>query len=168
MENLHEKTLFFDDGYLDTYTYARYVVGCYAYPKVVGVITDFVGVPITWAKYQGGKAIPTMGLSQLKDLISNGWRIAGHSKTHPRLTMLPISQAKKEIHYCHQWIRRKLGVDPLCFVFPYTDFNDELFAYAAEIFPTVRSYEQSHSRYVFHTFGSLPERRRLLKIVNEK
>ena len=167
MPLIPEKTLFFDDGYLDTYIYAQHVVGCYAYPKVVGVITDYVGKPITWSKYYGGKAIPTMGISHLKALIAKGWRIAGHSKTHPRMTQLSYLEAQKEIRSCYDWIRVILGIEPFCFIFPYTDYNDRLFKYASEIFPVVRPYEQSHSQYVFHTFYNLSERRRLLKIVNE-
>lgn len=63
--------------------------------------------------------------NQIKDL-SNHHEIGAHSMTHPRLSNVPLEQAKKEIMESKHWIETCTGKACTMFCYPKGDFNDNI------------------------------------------
>jgi len=63
---------------------------------------------------------------ELRFLRSSGWSIGSHSMTHPILTRLSPSEAKKEIHGSREFLASLLGEPPAGFAYPNGDHSPEL------------------------------------------
>jgi peptidoglycan/xylan/chitin deacetylase (PgdA/CDA1 family) len=161
------KAIYFDDGLMDTFVNARDIVKNYIYPKVICIVTGFVGKPIAWKNHKPANE-RSMGIYELKILISEGWLVASHSVTHRRMTDLSIKEVQEELDNSYKWIVDNLNINPCCFAFPYTESNECIFHMALKAYPTVRTQETSQSKYLFHSLSYNPlEKDRLIKLVNE-
>jgi len=86
--------LTFDDAYRSVLTRARPILDAYGFPATVFVPTDWVGreEPMTWPgidRWRGGPHEPelyAMGWKDLRALAAQGWEVASHTCSHPRLT----------------------------------------------------------------------------------
>jgi len=167
MKTLPDQTLFFDDCYKDVLTYAYPIVKNYPYPKVLGVITSMVGKNITHTKRYGNRVLPVLSKKEIRFLLSKGWQIASHTVSHKHFSQMPLDEVVYEMVASRKWIKKIFGVKPICFVFPYTDFTEEQYETALQIYSCVRSKKQSLGPYVFHDFITNHERKRLVRIIKE-
>jgi colanic acid/amylovoran biosynthesis glycosyltransferase len=78
----------------------------------LGESTPPAGECLTWA--------------ELRRLESEGVVIGAHTRTHPALTQLPPSEARKEIEGCRDDLRRELGTDARVFAYPFGDHADDV------------------------------------------
>lgn len=123
----------FDDGYQDNYFHAYptlsglgmraivFVAAAYtntrnAFPWVrassPGLPLDEEDFPITWP--------------QLSEMVRSGvFTVGSHTLTHPFLSHLDRSKARKEIHDSKQLLEDRLGVAASSFCYPAGDFNKE-------------------------------------------
>lgn len=112
----------FDDGYLDTFTYAYPVLKERQIPFCVYLTRDF---------YQG-KAKPhwnpwveMMGEEQLLALASDPLcTIGAHTCSHPHLSQLSEEDQRREIADCKADLERLIGKTVHHFAYPYGDYND--------------------------------------------
>ncbi len=101
-----------DDGWRSQYENALPVLVFYNIPATFYIYTGVVGSPayMTW--------------DELKDLVAHGMEIGGHTKTHPRLTKVPLLRLHSELSESKTVLENKLGVNITDFAYPYGDYND--------------------------------------------
>ncbi len=106
----------FDDGYKSQYENALPILEKYNMKATFFVYTlalDYLGISMTW--------------DQVKDLDRRGMTIAGHTKTHPRLTLiLDSTELYDEIQNSKTIIEGKLGHDIKYFAYPYGMNNERV------------------------------------------
>lgn len=112
--NMPEKPLVitFDDGWKSQYQNALPVLNFYNLPATFYIYTGVVGSPAY------------MNWDELKDLVARGMEIGGHTKTHPRLTKVPLLRLNSELSESKTLLQNKLGILVTDFAYPYGDYND--------------------------------------------
>jgi hypothetical protein len=154
------KQIYFDDGLLDTYNVARSLLKNYKGDKILSIITGYVGKLIKQRKHKS-QGIPSMDVSQIKELISEGWKIASHSVTHRDLTKLSKQEVDEELINSKIWIQNNLKVEPICFVAPYGRRNDCLWNRGLLHYDYIRS--KITDCIVFHSLSTDPKELERLK-----
>jgi peptidoglycan/xylan/chitin deacetylase (PgdA/CDA1 family) len=105
-------------------------------PVTLFVVTGHVGGTNAW----GGRAepgIPTLPLlrwTDLERLAADGVRIGAHTRTHAKLTSLPMAAIEAEMDACLQDLQTHLGVRAACFAYPYGAVDERVAAVAASRF----------------------------------
>ena len=117
----------FDDGYVDNYKYAFPVLKKYGYKAVIYLVShlDYNKWDVENSE-NPEKRFHLMDEEQLKEMLDYGIEFGGHTKTHPRLSKLSITEAKEEIFDSKKVLEEKLGVKMKSFAYPYGDLNDEV------------------------------------------
>jgi peptidoglycan/xylan/chitin deacetylase (PgdA/CDA1 family) len=108
----------FDDGWLDNFDFALPVLQKLSVPATFFVTTGHLC----------GRAVDgrKMGLGQLRELLSAGMTVGGHSRSHPDLTRLPPEVADTEISGCKEDLEQALGVPVRFFAYPGGAFNSSV------------------------------------------
>jgi peptidoglycan/xylan/chitin deacetylase (PgdA/CDA1 family) len=103
-------SLTFDDGYSSQYTFVLPSINERGFKGTFFIFTDFVDYFNGWNWW--------------KEAASKGHEIASHTKTHPYLTALPLSEAEYEISMSKALIDANIPSQK-CFTFayPYGDVN---------------------------------------------
>ena len=112
----------FDDGFANLLDHALPVTRELGIPVTVFVVTENLGsVPIWIMEYgQSDAAQMTMSESQITPAATDPLcRFASHSLTHPRLTDLPLSQAKRELADSRAQLAQVVGRPVDDFAFPH-------------------------------------------------
>ena len=98
----------------------------------------------------GGMSHPygAMGWTELKELESDGWLIAAHTRTHPELAHL-MSQpsgptlVRRELEGSQEEIARRMGKRPLHFAYPVGSWNERVEEIVKDVFETARLWNVS-------------------------
>lgn len=157
-KNSLDSSLYFDDGLLDTFFHARHIVEKYDKTGILAIATGCVANQTHSRRF--------MNKEQIKTMIESGWRIAGHSVTHspfvrPKskfmellykygflpnfflrfcsLVSLSDEETEWEVLESKRWITEELGVDPVCFVFPYTIYTEQQKKIILRHYPYIRN-----------------------------
>ncbi|MDR3288270.1 MAG: polysaccharide deacetylase family protein [Peptococcaceae bacterium] len=104
----------FDDGYQDNYQNAWPVLQKYGYTATVFIITDYIGE-------QGYLSAP-----ELKALQENGWRLEGHSATHPYLTEATAAALEEELAGSKAVLEAQLDRPVKFFAYPFGVFDERV------------------------------------------
>ncbi len=162
-----DRVIYFDDSLLDTFINAREIINNCSVQGVVGVPTSYVGKPITWKNHLPSDEL-SMGISELETLITEGWGIASHAKTHRQLVRLSKEEIIIEITESYVWIKENLGVEPCCFVPPYNELNAFILQEAQKIYPYVRVMTSEIKERTFHSLSKhLTEKDKLTQIIKK-
>jgi len=157
------KIVYFDDSLLDTFVNARGLIKNYPHKAIVGVVTSYVGKPVTWENHEPfGES--SMGIEELKILIADGWGIASHSKTHRQLSKLTRQEIIEEIAGSYTWIKEHLGVSPCCFVPPYNVQDSFMISEARKLYPYIRVMTPELRKRTFHSVSKDPAE--MIKLTN--
>ena len=113
----------FDDGYECVGEYAAPILRELEWPATVFVPTQWAGKDNGWDEANKKRVLPLMGWDRLRELRAEGWEIAGHTRTHPRLAELPDDIALAEILQGKQAIQDQLGAPITTFCYPYGSLN---------------------------------------------
>ncbi len=128
-ENNKIAALTFDDGYDNFYQHAYPILSRHNFVATVFVVTREVGGASRW---DGGCQTPLMSWSQIKEISRHGIEIASHTISHPRLTRVPLDEARRELLHSRLELEEKLGVAATSFAYPYGDHNALAQSLAAE------------------------------------
>jgi peptidoglycan/xylan/chitin deacetylase (PgdA/CDA1 family) len=115
----------FDDGFRNFYELAFPVLSQFRFPATVFVVSRYCGKQNNWPS-QPARGIPVLDLlrwSELQELSRNGVTLGAHSLSHPRLTLLPESQAEAELRDSKAEIEDRTGQAVDTFAYPYGDSN---------------------------------------------
>jgi len=106
--------LTFDDGYLTFYTHAWPVLKEFNQQATIFVISKLVGTPeyLTW--------------EQISFLAANGIEVGGHTRTHPLLPTLSVSNSNLEIAGGKQDIEAQVGKIITTFCYPTGKYNTQI------------------------------------------
>ena len=125
--------LTFDDGYVDNYTTAFPLLQEFGFKAVIFLLShrDYNA----WDaddKEHPEKKLPLMSKEMVDEMAAYGIEFGAHTKTHPRLTHIPVEQARDEIFTCKKTLEEKYGRPFSTFAYPYGDLNDEIKAMVKE------------------------------------
>jgi peptidoglycan/xylan/chitin deacetylase (PgdA/CDA1 family) len=124
--------LTFDDGYDDLYTELLPVVQEHHYTPVVFLVADLVGRTNLWDQAKGLRARKLLTLEQIREMQNCGVEFGSHSATHPLLTQLSDNQLRCEVNDSRRKLEDLLGVEVVCFAYPYGDVDDRVRGAVAE------------------------------------
>ncbi len=112
--------LTFDDGYRDNYTTAYPVLKRYGFPATIFVTSDLIG-------QKDKRGIERLHRDELLEMQASGLiDIEPHTKTHPHLSAIDISQAEREIEGSRDAIESLRGSPARFFAYPYGDFDERI------------------------------------------
>ena len=118
-----------DDGFANLLDYALPATRKLGVPVTVFVVTENLGSLPKWAmEYEQSDAAQlTMSESQITRAATDPLcRFASHSLTHPRLTDIPLSQARRELADSRTQLAHVLGQPVDDFAFPHGDCSAQL------------------------------------------
>jgi peptidoglycan/xylan/chitin deacetylase (PgdA/CDA1 family) len=113
--------LTFDDGFENFATYAAPLLAAHGLPATVFVVTGHVGRTNAW-NGRPAAGIPTLPLLEwaaLERLVKAGITLGAHTRTHRPLTQLDASAIEDEVAGSAECLRRRFGVKPQAFAYPY-------------------------------------------------
>jgi peptidoglycan/xylan/chitin deacetylase (PgdA/CDA1 family) len=67
-----------------------------------------------------------MSWEVLGGLAQRGFEIGAHTRRHPRLSQIPVSQLRDELEGCAQRMHEELGQRPASFAYPYGDLDHDV------------------------------------------
>jgi peptidoglycan/xylan/chitin deacetylase (PgdA/CDA1 family) len=67
-----------------------------------------------------------MSWQLVTELMAKGLHFGSHSRTHPVLTAIPLSQAEQEIALSRRELEGRLDVQINLFAYPYGEYNDSI------------------------------------------
>jgi peptidoglycan/xylan/chitin deacetylase (PgdA/CDA1 family) len=125
-EPLPEKVfvITFDDGYGCVYTDALPRLQHYNFTASVFLISDYCECTNQWVGQPS--SVPVASLltwSQAEKLVSAGWEIGAHTRSHCSLPTVPLKAAIEEIASSQQSIQAHLGQSVQVFAYPYGASN---------------------------------------------
>jgi len=113
-----------DDGFRDNYERA--------FPILLGL--GFTATVFLTASYIGTDRLPTLtgtdfvprplDWGQVKEMHAQGIEFGSHTLTHPMLSRLPLTEARREIAESRLVIEDRLGAPVRLFCYPRGDFNE--------------------------------------------
>ncbi len=103
----------FDDGYTCVGQHAAPILAEFGFPGTVFVVSQAIGQTNAWDGVTGRPVLPLMREDELRKLHTDGWEIAGHTRTHPHLDTLSDADALEEIRGGREELGRIEGRCPL-------------------------------------------------------
>lgn len=115
----------FDDGYLDNYTYAFPILKRHRFTATIFVVAGTVGKTNVFdARVQPVNRMA--GWRELREMAAYGITIGAHTLDHPRLTDLPLEEARRQIRESKAVLEAGLGRPVEVFSYPYGRYNLKL------------------------------------------
>lgn len=126
--------LTFDDGYAAVYEQALPLLASYGWRATVFAVSDYVGRDNAWPG-QPPFVPPGRLLSweALRELVSLGWEVGAHSRTHPDLTALGDDALADEILGGKARLEDQLGREVKVFAYPYGSEDQRVRARVAAV-----------------------------------
>lgn len=101
----------------------------------------------TW-RYKDIFPVDKLSLDEMKD-VYRGFKVAGHTMTHPHLTKCDPETVRKELVDCITFLREFFGQERCGFAYPFGDYN-------AEVAEAVRAAGYLYARTCENVDGPLP------------
>jgi peptidoglycan/xylan/chitin deacetylase (PgdA/CDA1 family) len=118
--------LTFDDGYRDNLVNALPILERHGFPATLFVVSGCLGTTLPGEKEPGSGVL--LSPDELREAAARGLSIGGHTRSHPRLSMLDRARQTEEIAGSKQDLEAILGQPVTTFAYPYGSALD----YSAE------------------------------------
>jgi peptidoglycan/xylan/chitin deacetylase (PgdA/CDA1 family) len=125
--------LTFDDGFADVFENALPVLRQHRFRSIQFLVVDLLGKTSAWQASSGEVPGLLMDKTQVKDWLAAGQEIGSHTSTHPRLTQVPLHQAREEISGSKKKLEDTFGIAVEHFCYPYGDWNPAVRDIVAEV-----------------------------------
>jgi peptidoglycan/xylan/chitin deacetylase (PgdA/CDA1 family) len=125
--------LTFDDGFADVFENALPVLQQHRFRSIQFLVADLLGKTSEWQAGSGEVPGLLMDKTQVKDWLGAGQEIGSHTSTHPRLTKVPVHQAREEISGSKKKLEDTFGIAVDHFCYPYGDWNPAVRDIVAEV-----------------------------------
>ena len=109
--------LTFDDGYVDNYTIAFPLLQDFGFRAVIFAVADKDRRTNFWDRDE--QQAQLMSASQLQEVHRSGIEIGSHTVTHPRLPLVSVEEAHREVCDSKDSLEQLLGSSVLSFAYPY-------------------------------------------------
>lgn len=97
-------TLTFDDGFENVLLHGLEPLQKHRFQAIQFLVPGLLGKENVWEQTEGETPERLMDDSQVREWLKAGHAIGAHSCTHPRLTQIPLAQAREEIRTSRmQW-----------------------------------------------------------------
>jgi peptidoglycan/xylan/chitin deacetylase (PgdA/CDA1 family) len=117
----------FDDGYESVFREAWPRLRAFGFTATVFLVTDYCGRDNRWPGQPASVPIrPLLSWTQVGALSVEGCEFGAHTRTHPALVSLPLSQALTEILESQVAISERIGQKARVFAYPYGAANSDL------------------------------------------
>ena len=113
----------FDDGFQNVLTHALKPLAQHRFRAVQFLLADRLGKTNAWDLSSGEVPEPLMDAAAVRDWLAAGHLIGSHTLTHPRLTQLPLAEAREEIVSSKKKLEDLFDVPIEHFCYPYGDWN---------------------------------------------
>lgn len=117
--------LTFDDGFANNLTVALPILKDFGFKATVFVATGYCGGSNVWGNPSNPR-FPTLTWPQLLQLSKEGIEIGAHTVSHPKLTKVPLAQAKEEIANSKRMLEEDLGQAVLSLAYPHGSYNQQI------------------------------------------
>jgi peptidoglycan/xylan/chitin deacetylase (PgdA/CDA1 family) len=130
----------FDDAFLSVLERAHPILASLGLPGTVFAPTSFVDERrrLSWAGIdhwsQTGDApeLTCMSWDDLRVLVSEGWEVGSHTRSHPRLPQLDDNTLQAELDGSRRECSERLGGPCESLAYPYGDVDDRVAAHAVQ------------------------------------
>lgn len=112
--------LTFDDGYCNFLEEGYPILQSYGYRATIFIQTDFIGKRSTFSR---DLSLPIMGENDIRWLAAEGCEIGSHTCSHPALTKIPISEARREIFSSREVLTVVTEEEVTSFCYPFGDYD---------------------------------------------
>jgi peptidoglycan/xylan/chitin deacetylase (PgdA/CDA1 family) len=113
----------FDDGFSNVPRHGLEVLSAHGYRATQFLVANLLGKTNAWDVADGEASEPLMDRIMVREWLAAGHTIGSHTLTHPRLTRIPIEQAREEIAASKKKLEDLFGVPIEHFCYPYGDCN---------------------------------------------
>jgi peptidoglycan/xylan/chitin deacetylase (PgdA/CDA1 family) len=124
----HDSRIFLtiDDGFTDVFENALPVLSKHRFKAILFLVSGLLGKTNEWQQRAGDITEPLMDAAQIRDWLAAGQQIGAHTKTHPRLTQIPLPEAREEISASKKFLEDRFGLPVNHFCYPYGDWNEPI------------------------------------------
>ncbi|MCP3776515.1 polysaccharide deacetylase family protein [Paenibacillus sp. MZ04-78.2] len=106
----------FDDGYRDNLEYALPILERFGIKAIFFVIT---GKVVQFPQNNLDSCKEYMTWDELRDMHKFGHMVGAHTLSHPKLNMLSVKDAQREIEESIFDVEKQIGSSPIHFAYPY-------------------------------------------------
>ena len=128
----------FDDALASVYSLALPELERFALSGTVYAISELIG-----EEYLG---YPVMTKPMMLDLVSKGWEIGSHTRSHPRLTDLQDREIRNELEVSKSHLEEAANCKVTSLAYPYGDVNNRVAQLASDYYTCARKV--SHFPYL--------------------
>ena len=113
----------FDDGYESTLSYAAPKLREHGFTAIQFLVASRLGQRNEWDLGVDSTTERLMSGAQVQEWLSLGFEIGAHTLTHPVLSGIAVSEARKEIADSKKRLEDRFGVEIKHFAYPYGIYN---------------------------------------------
>ena len=110
----------FDDGYENVYRHGAPVLARHGFAATIFLVTGHMGGTNDWAPPPPKLGVqPLMDWETVKSLVSDGWEVGAHTRTHPDLRRLTLEQMENEVARSRVDIQEQVQQKVESFAYPF-------------------------------------------------
>jgi len=115
-----------DDGYSELASLVHRILCQYRYPATVFLVSGKIGGVNDWTEDKALRGRRLLTWKEVKDLASANIQMGAHSRTHPVLTRIPLTQAHSEIAGSKADLENGLQKSVTTFAYPHGEYNEQI------------------------------------------